>query len=103
MSTVRPRVMKMPQKDPGYHGEIRPIEFTSPDDSLPEIIEFIPKAELGDADIAKAPVLVVVGKGACDAKHLPMLEELARAMGDTSGASADYGYVKGLFQFPFSF
>jgi electron transfer flavoprotein alpha subunit len=87
MSTVRPRVMKMPQKDPGYHGEIRPIEFTSPDASLPEIIEFIPKAELGDADIAKAPVLVVVGKGACDAKHLPMLEELARVMGGTIACS----------------
>ena len=38
-------------------------------------------------DITKAPVLVVVGKGACDARHLPMLEELAGLMGGTVACS----------------
>ena len=39
------------------------------------------------SDITNAPVLVVVGKGACDARHLPMLEEFARLMGGTIACS----------------
>ena len=40
-----------------------------------------------DVDITQAPVLVVVGKGACDARHLPMLEELANVSGGTIACS----------------
>ncbi len=88
MSTVRPRVMKLPRKDPERHGEILPVGFTAPEGMLPKIIDFIPKIpEASGEDITKAPVLVVVGKGACDARHLPMLEEFARLMGGTIACS----------------
>lgn len=88
MSTVRPRVMKPPKKDSEYRGEIRRLDFQAPEGALPQVIDFIPKAiEVGGVDITKAPVLVVVGKGACDARHLPMLEELAVLMGGTIACS----------------
>lgn len=88
MSTVRPRVMKLPKKDPDRHGEIRTLGFAAPDGTLPQVIDFIPRAVgVGGVDITKAPVLVVVGKGACDAHHLPILEELARVMGGTIACS----------------
>ncbi len=87
MSTVRPRVMKMPRRDTDRKGEIRRLDFAPPKGELPRIIEFISKGAKGDVDITKSPVLLVVGKGACDARSLPMLEELARLMGGVIACS----------------
>jgi electron transfer flavoprotein alpha subunit len=86
MSTVRPRVMKMPEKDPGHKGEIRSVDFKPVFKDLPKILEFIPKAVEG-ADITHSPVLVVLGKGACDSRYVPMLEELAGTLGGTIACS----------------
>jgi electron transfer flavoprotein alpha subunit len=88
MSTVRPRVMKLPDKEPDRQGEIRHFNLEASEKDLPEVLDFIPMtAEAGDIDITKAPVLVSVGKGACDSKNLPMLEELARLLGGTISCS----------------
>jgi electron transfer flavoprotein alpha subunit len=87
MSTVRPKVMKMPEKDPARQGEIRTLDFKPDLKDLPQIIDFIPKAIEGGMDITHAPVLVVLGKGACDARNLPMLEELAGTLGGTIACS----------------
>ncbi len=38
MSTVRPRVMKMPKRDTGHQGEIHTIDFEASQDTLPRII-----------------------------------------------------------------
>jgi electron transfer flavoprotein alpha subunit len=87
MSTVRPKVMKMPEKDPARRGEIKTIDFRADLKDLPQIIEFIPKAVEGGEDITRAPVLVVMGKGACDLRSVPMLEELAGLLGGTIACS----------------
>ena len=88
MSTVRPKVMKLPKKDPDRKGEIRNIDLVISEDKLPKIIDFIAEAaEPGAADITKSPVLVVLGKGACDSRSLPILEELARLLGGTIACS----------------
>jgi electron transfer flavoprotein alpha subunit len=87
MSTVRPKVMKMPEKDTGRKGEIRTIDFKPDLKDLPRILDFIPRAVEGGADISHAPVLVVLGKGACDSRNLPMLEELAGTLGGTIACS----------------
>ena len=88
MSTVRPRVMKLPEKDTNRKGEIRTLDFKPAEEEMPRIIEFIsPTSEAGSIDITKAPVLVVIGKGACDTKSLPMLEELAAVLGGTIACS----------------
>lgn len=88
MSTVRPRVMKLPEKDPARRGEIRNVALVISEDKLPQIVDFIAEAaEAGTMDITKSPVLVVLGKGACDSRSLPMLEELARLLGGTIACS----------------
>lgn len=88
MSTVRPGVMKLPQKDQGRRGEVRIFDFTVAEDELPVMIDFIPTPEdMSGVDITKVPVLVVVGKGACDTRHLPTLEELAQILGGTIACS----------------
>jgi len=88
MSTVRPRVMKLPEKEVKRKGEIRTVAFEPAEEVLPRIIDFIPQtAEIGGVDITKAPVLVVIGKGACDTKSLPMLEELAQLLGGAIACS----------------
>ncbi len=88
MSTVRPRVMKLPEKDGSRRGEIHTLDFAAPEDNLPRIIDFIATPVEADAeDITSAPVLVVVGKGACDTRHLPMFRELADLMGGAVACS----------------
>jgi electron transfer flavoprotein alpha subunit len=88
MSTVRPGVMKMPQKDQARQGEIEVLDFTITESDVPEVVDFIPIPEdLSGVDITKVPVLVVVGKGACDSRSLPMLEELAQILGGTIACS----------------
>lgn len=88
MSTVRPRVMKLPQKESGRRGEIHHLVFEAPENSLPQVIDFIPKAaETGAVDITQSPALVVLGKGACNARYLPRLEELAGLLGGTIACS----------------
>jgi electron transfer flavoprotein alpha subunit len=88
MSTVRPGVMKLPQKDQSRQGEISILDFTISESELPEVVDFIPTPEdFSGVDITKVPVLVVVGKGACDSRYLPMLEELAQILGGTIACS----------------
>jgi electron transfer flavoprotein alpha subunit len=88
MSTVRPRVMKLPIRDVERKGEIQKLSFSMSQDSLPEVLEFIPQsADACDIDITHAPALVVAGKGACDAKNMPMLEELAHLLGGAVACS----------------
>ncbi len=88
MSTVRPGVMKMPKKEQARRGEIHVTDIKINEAELPVILDFIPIPEdLTGVDITKVPVLVVVGKGACDSRYLPMLEELAQVLGGTIACS----------------
>jgi electron transfer flavoprotein alpha subunit len=87
MSTVRPKVMKMPKKDPSRKGEIIPVKYTGFAEIVPRILETIPIDTAGIVDITRSPVLVVVGKGACDSKNFPMLEEFASLLGGTIACS----------------
>lgn len=80
--------MKLPQKEPGRRGEIHRLVLEAPEGSLPQVIDFIPKAAQVEAvDITQAPALVVLGKGACNSRYLPLLEELAALLGGTIACS----------------
>ena len=82
MSTVRPRVFKLPEKNDSRTGSIFHYPFDAPAGDLPEIIRFIRDEEEAAAiDIARFPALVVAGKGACDPESMPMLSELADLVG----------------------
>jgi electron transfer flavoprotein alpha subunit len=87
MSTVRPKVMKMPKKDVGRTGEICPVQYVGQAISVPRIIKTINLDTAGSIEIIHSKVLVVLGKGACDSKNFPMLEEFANLLGGTIACS----------------
>ncbi len=88
MSTVRPRVMRLPVKDPNRGGEIYWEPWVSPEGAIPEIVDFLKEVpEIGSPDIGRAPALVVAGKGACDPASLPLLQELAGLVGGVVACS----------------
>jgi electron transfer flavoprotein alpha subunit len=87
MSTVRPKVMKMPKKDPARKGEIRPVDYTGFAEIVPRILKTITLDTASAIDITRSPVLVVLGKGACDTKYFPMMEEFAALLGGTIACS----------------
>ncbi|GKT09847.1 electron transfer flavoprotein subunit alpha [Desulforhabdus sp. TSK] len=88
MSTVRPMVMKIPERDPGRTGEIRHHPWTPPEGELPVVVEFIRDAAVaGAVDIVRSSALVVAGRGACDPAAFQLMEELAQLVGGTLACS----------------
>lgn len=88
MSTVRPKVFKVPDKDAGRRGEILRYPFEPPEGKLPEILEFISAgSDTGSVDITQFPALVVAGRGACDPESMPMLQALADVVGGVVACS----------------
>jgi electron transfer flavoprotein alpha subunit len=86
MSTVRPKVMRMPKKDLSRKGEINLVQYTGYAEVVPRVIKTITLAGAG-IEIVHSKVLVVLGKGACDSKAFPMLEEFANLLGGTIACS----------------
>jgi electron transfer flavoprotein alpha subunit len=88
MSTVRPRVMRMPSRDDRREGSVTRHDWQAPGDVLATVLGFQKNTALGDGvDIADTPVLVVAGKGACEASALPMLQKLAELLGGAVACS----------------
>jgi len=88
MSTVRPKVMKMPDKDLTRQGTIHHHDWSPPEGEIPVRVDFIKKvSETGSVDIVRSPALVVAGKGACDPASLSLLQELAGLVGGVVACS----------------
>ncbi len=87
MSTVRPKVFKMPKSDSTRAGEIVPFNYEAQADPLIKILETIKIDAANAIDITHAEVLVVLGKGASESKHFPMFEELASLLGGSIACS----------------
>lgn len=88
MSTVRPRVMKMPKKQESREATITRHDPDITGTPLARVVSFQPVTEsTEDVDITEAPVLVVAGKGACDSEAFPILQELADMLGGTLACS----------------
>jgi len=87
MSTVRPKVMKMPKKDPARQGEIHSISYSGYAENAVKVIRTISLDSANAIDITHSSSLVVLGKGACDSKYFPMLEEYAGLLGGAIACS----------------
>jgi electron transfer flavoprotein alpha subunit len=87
MSTVRPKVMKMPKKDDSRSGEIVDVKYAGFAEVVPRILDTIMLDTAGAVDITHSQVLVVIGKGACDSKDFTMFEELAELLDGTLACS----------------
>lgn len=97
MSTVRPRVMAMPERIPGNKGEI--IEeniILKEDDVLTKILDLVD--ESGSlVYLDSADVIVSGGKGVGCRENFQMIEDLAEVLGGTVGASraaVDAGWME---------
>ncbi|MEW6624269.1 MAG: electron transfer flavoprotein subunit alpha [Bacillota bacterium] len=101
MASVRPRVMPMPSKQEGRHGELvkenvelRAEGYTS---KIIEIIE-----EKGSAVyLDKAEIIVAAGRGIGSKDNLKILQDLADTLGGTMAASraaVDAGWVEHSYQ-----
>lgn len=87
MSTVRPRVMPMPPRQPGRTGRIIREEFSLNEaDIATKILQFIP-AEVEGVNISEADIIVSAGRGIGSAENMHLVEELADALGGVVGAS----------------
>jgi electron transfer flavoprotein alpha subunit len=87
MSTVRPKVMRMPPKNSQNTGEIQTVKYDVNAGIVPKILKTINLDTAGTIEIVHSKVLVVLGKGACDSKSLPMLEEFCNLLGGTIACS----------------
>jgi electron transfer flavoprotein alpha subunit len=88
MSTVRPKVFKLPEKDAERKGNIHHHPFEPPAGELPSVVELVRDAAAGGlVDITRFPALIVAGKGACDAESMPMFQRLADLLGGVVACS----------------
>lgn len=87
MSTVRPKVMAMPEKQEGRTGKtIRETISIKEEDVLTKIIEKIAEKS-GGVYLDKADIIVAAGKGVGSKDNMKLVEELAQVLGGTLGAS----------------
>jgi electron transfer flavoprotein alpha subunit len=78
--TVRPGAFPVVEKDP-LAGEILSLPSPLTDEALARrFIEFV-EAAAGEVDITQADILVSVGRGIKDPENIPIVKELADALG----------------------
>lgn len=90
MSTVRPHVMPMPEKDTSRKGEIiREAPVIKEEDIAVKVLEIIDDRKSGAEaiDIAAADVIVAGGRGMQAKENFQILQELADELGGVVGSS----------------
>ena len=86
MVTVRPGAFPIIEKDP-LAGEIISLPSPLTDESLARrFLEYV-EAAAGEVDITQADVLVSVGRGIKEAQNIPVVKELADALGGALACS----------------
>ncbi len=88
MSTVRPHVMPLPQRDASRRGEI--IRETVPgkeEDFAVRVLEIIDERKEGEVDVAAAEIIISGGRGMCAKENFSILQELADELDGVVGCS----------------
>ena len=94
MATVRHKVMKPAPTQPGRRGKVIELDYKVPASDF-EILEFVEDTSQ-KVDLTEADFIVSGGRGLGDPKNFSYIEELARAVGGTVGASraaVDAGWI----------
>ena len=88
MSTVRPHVMPMPEKDTTSKGEIVRETVPLTEDSIAaKVLQIIEDAKTDTVDVAAAEIIVSGGRGMCNMENYGILQELADELGGVVGCS----------------
>lgn len=88
MATVRPRVMSMPQAQPGRTGRI--IDHAlgmEEDDIITKVLDFIADRASDTAQLAYADIVVAGGLGLRSAENFQLVKALAEVLGAEYGGS----------------
>jgi electron transfer flavoprotein alpha subunit len=90
MATVRPRVMAMPEPQPGRHGRPSVIDQRLglvEGDIVTKVLKFIPDRDQEQAQLAFADIVVAGGRGLGKPDNLRLVQELAVVLGAEYGGS----------------
>ena len=89
MSTVRPHVMTLPEKDTSCKGEIiRESVPLKEEDFAVKVLEIIDDRKGGETvDVAAADIIVSGGRGMCASENFSILQELADELDGVVGCS----------------
>ncbi len=88
MATVRPRVMRMPERQRGRSGRIVEHAFDMPEDSiLTKVLRFVPDHASDKAQLAYADVVVAGGLGLKSAANYGLIVELAQVLRGEHGGT----------------
>jgi electron transfer flavoprotein alpha subunit len=87
MATARPNVMTMNEPDASRSPEIVEAAVTLDDGSLKTKVVEVLRDESGKIDLTEADKIVSGGRGMKGPEHFQILEELAKAIGASVGAS----------------
>jgi electron transfer flavoprotein alpha subunit len=97
MSTVRPHVMPMPQKDASRTGSIiREKTPVQEEEIAAKVLEIIGDEKLDSVDVAAADIIVSGGRGMCNTENYKILQELADELGGVvacSRAAVEAGWM----------
>ena len=86
MVTARSGAFPVLERDP-LPGEMVPLSSPLTDEGLAKrFLEYV-EAAVGEVDITQADILVSVGRGIKEADNIPMVKELAEALGGTLSCS----------------
>ncbi len=96
MSTVRPGIFKMLEKDISRKGETVNVECNVTDkDPITKVIEIV-KSKKKKVNLEEAQIIISGGRGLCNKENFKLIEELASLVGGEVGASravVDAGWV----------
>jgi electron transfer flavoprotein alpha subunit len=96
MSTVRPGIFRMLEKDDKKKGEvIRVKSDVNKENSIIKILEII-KSKKRKVNLEEAQIIISGGRGLCDKQNFKLIEELASLIGGEVGASravVDAGWI----------
>jgi electron transfer flavoprotein alpha subunit len=88
MSTVRPHVMQLPERQPGKIGKILRVSCpVREEDILTKVIEILRDNKKDAVDIAGAEFIISGGRGMMAKENFALLQELADELGGVVGAS----------------
>lgn len=88
MATVRPRVMKMPERQPERTGRIIEESLGLVESAIvTKVLEFIPDERQNQAQLAYADIIVSGGRGLKRPENFQLVWDLARVLGAEVGAT----------------
>ncbi len=88
MATVRPRVLAMPEPNPGRTGRvIEHVLDLNEDDIVTKVLQFIADRDSDTAQLPYADIVVAGGLGLRSAENFRLVRELAQVLGAEYGGS----------------